>query len=93
MDVARTAIKNGSKKVYIMCRRGPEDIEAEKTEVEYAKFDGVKFEYYKAPVEIVNEGIFASGDVVTGAKTVVAAVRVSKLVAQTIDEYVSENYK
>ena len=39
------------------------------------------------------EGIFASGDVVTGAKTVVAAVRVSKLVAQTIDEYVSENYK
>ena len=165
MDVARTAIKNGSKKVYIMCRRGPEDIEAEKTEVEYAKVDGVKFEYYKAPVEIVNEGIkyvetkiienkngkgkvvqidgsenifksdsiivavgqipraniisstkgievseqglvvtdqlgrttregiFASGDVVTGAKTVVAAVRVSKLVAQTIDEYVSENYK
>lgn len=165
MDVARTAIKNGSKKVYIMCRRGPEDIEAEKTEVEYAKVDGVKFEYYKAPVEIVNEGIkyvetkiienkngkgkvvqidgsenifksdsiivavgqipraniisstkgievseqglvvtdqlgrttregiFASGDVVTGAKTVVAAVKVSKLVAKTIDEYVSKKYK
>ena len=35
------------------------------------------------------DGVFASGDVVTGAKTVVEAVRVSKLVAQSIDEYVT----
>ena len=34
------------------------------------------------------EGVFASGDVVTGAKTVVEAVRVSKKVADAIDEYV-----
>ncbi len=34
------------------------------------------------------KGVFASGDVVTGAKTVVEAVRVSKKVAQAIDEYV-----
>ncbi len=33
-------------------------------------------------------GVFASGDVVTGAKTVVEAVRVSKRVAQAIDDYV-----
>ncbi len=33
------------------------------------------------------EGVFASGDVVTGAKTVVEAVKVSKRVAQAIDEY------
>jgi len=35
------------------------------------------------------EGVFASGDVVTGAKTVVEAVRVSKLVANAIDEYIT----
>lgn len=36
------------------------------------------------------DGVFASGDVVTGAKTVVEAVRVSKLVAESIDKYVTE---
>ena len=35
------------------------------------------------------EGIFASGDVVTGAKTVVEAVKVSRKVANAIDEYVT----
>lgn len=33
-------------------------------------------------------GVFASGDVVTGAKTVVEAVKASKLVAAAIDDYV-----
>lgn len=33
------------------------------------------------------EGTFASGDVVTGAKTVVQAVARAKIVAETIDEY------
>ncbi|WML36590.1 NAD(P)-dependent oxidoreductase [Clostridium sp. OS1-26] len=165
MDVARTALRNGSREVYVMCRRGPENIQAERAEVEYAKIDGVKFEFYKSPVEIVEEGIkyvnnkvvkdeegkekvvpiegteeifkadsviiavgqgpranivsstkgielkdkglvatdefgrttregvFASGDVVTGAKTVVKAVELSKMVAQAIDEYVTEKYK
>ena len=36
-------------------------------------------------------GVFSSGDVVTGAKTVVQAVRQSKMVADAIDEYVN-NY-
>jgi glutamate synthase (NADPH/NADH) small chain len=39
------------------------------------------------------EGIFASGDVVTGAKTVVEAVRVSRRVAEAIHQYVSERYR
>lgn len=34
-------------------------------------------------------GVFSSGDVVSGAKTVVQAVRQSKIVADAIDEYVS----
>jgi glutamate synthase (NADPH/NADH) small chain len=149
--------------VYIMYRGGEDNIEAEKIEVQYAKLEGVKFECFKAPIEIVDEGVkylkteiikdengkekilnlddeegiftcdsiiiaigqgprsnviaktididvnevgliktdeygittregvFASGDVVTGAKTVVEAVRVSKKVAQAIDEYVKSH--
>lgn len=160
MDVARTALRHYASEVYVMARRGEEDITAEKAEIEYAKIDGVMFEFYKAPVEITDdgviyketeiikeegtrgrvilkegteklfkadsiiiasgqgprdnivsttdgidvtkgglvatdeighttrEGVFASGDVVTGAKTVVEAVRVSKIVAQAIDDYV-----
>lgn len=38
------------------------------------------------------DGVFASGDVVTGAKTVVEAVKVSRRVADAIDEYVRQNY-
>lgn len=39
------------------------------------------------------KGVFASGDVVTGAKTVVEAVRVSKRVADAIDAYVTDVLK
>ena len=38
--------------------------------------------------ETTMKGIFASGDVVTGAKTVVEAVKCSKMIADTMDEYV-----
>lgn len=38
------------------------------------------------------EGVFASGDVVTGAKTVVEAVKLSKDVADAIDKYVTLKY-
>lgn len=160
MDVARTALRNGTREVFIMYRSGEETMSAESAEIEYAKFDGVMFEFYKQPLEIVDEGIiyqetrldiddqgktslhliedtknlfksdsiiiavsqgpreiivnttkgievdhkglittdklglttregvFASGDVVTGAKTVVEAVRLSKIVADAIDDYV-----
>ncbi|HWT73745.1 MAG TPA: NAD(P)-dependent oxidoreductase [Mobilitalea sp.] len=161
MDVARTVLRNGSRDVTIMYRKGPESVDADATEVEYAKLDGVKFNYYQVPLEILDdgiryaqthvtgtdedgkefvevqegeegffqcdsvilaigqnprrnivnsskeidvnnrgllvtddngrttkEGVFASGDVVTGAKTVVEAVRVSKIVAEAMDEYI-----
>ena len=161
MDVARTAIRHGSREVTIMYRKGAASMEAEPLEVEYTKLDGVKFNYYQSPLEIVDDGVryiqtqvigaeengkeiveiiegseslhacdsvilaigqnprrnivnnskgidvnsrgllvtdesgrttrdgvFASGDVVTGAKTVVEAVRVSKIVADAIEEYV-----
>ena len=38
--------------------------------------------------ETTCEGIFAAGDVVLGAKTVVQAVRYAKEVARNMDEYV-----
>lgn len=160
MDVARTALRNRTKEVYIMYRGDTDSISADKLEVEYAKMDGVRFELFKMPVEIKDEGViyvdtltsvdkngnesiepvpgseklfkadsiiiaisqgpranivsttngievgtnglvstdlcgrttrdgvFASGDVVTGAKTVVEAVRLSKNVADAIDKYV-----
>ncbi len=37
-------------------------------------------------------GVFASGDVVTGAKTVVEAVHLSRIVAEAMDAYVREHY-
>ena len=161
MDVARTALRNGSKEVYIVCNMGQSTITAREIEVEYAKIDGAVFEFNKTAVEFVEEGvifadsriftdengneraepisgteqlfladsiiiaisqgpravivsstkgldtkenglvvtddcgrtaregIFASGDVVTGAKTVVEAVRASYNVAGAIDEYIT----
>jgi glutamate synthase (NADPH/NADH) small chain len=164
MDVARTALRHGTKEVYVMYRKGEEDVSASQHEMEYAKIDGVKFEYYKMPTEIIDDGVkykemkevideegirqvvptdneeqffeassvilaisqgpktniiattkgidtsnrglvtvdesgrttrpgvFASGDVVTGAKTVVEAVRLSKNVAEVMDAYIKETY-
>jgi len=40
--------------------------------------------------ETTRDGIFASGDVVKGARTVVEAVNFSKLVADAMDEYMSK---
>jgi glutamate synthase (NADPH/NADH) small chain len=150
MDVARTAIRNGSREVSVMYRKGEDSMPAEKIEIEHAKIDGVKFNLYKNPLEFTEEGIkyehtnpdemygfgfekadsilvaisqtardlivknntglslgengllqsdengvttrrgvFASGDVVTGARTVVEAVAFSKRVAVSIEEYIS----
>lgn len=157
MDVARTALRKGVKQVTVMFRRGESDMPARAYEVEYAKIDGVRFEFEKAPLEITQtgviyrtmekseetgryselpntetlfpsdsviiaisqgpksnivsnskgieinqygllitdefgrttrDGVFASGDVVTGAKTVVEAAHFSKEVADRMDAYV-----
>ena len=157
MDVARTAMRNGSRKV--TCFSLTKKITASDYEFSYAKLEGVEFEYNKKPVEIVDEGvifrdlieqedgtltevegsdtlypadstiisisqgpmnvivstttgleankrgllvadeagrtsrpgIFASGDVVQGARTVVEAVAYSKRVAQAMHEYIQSS--
>ena len=163
MDSARTAKRNGAKEVSILYRRGFESMTATKHEIEEAKEEGIGFELFKTPIEIVDEGliykktklaldddgseslieienteelyrcdsiiiaisqtaknnitvnnkgfrtigngllavgetgetsrdgVFASGDVVTGAKTVVEAVAHAKTVAESIDQYCINN--
>ncbi|MGG7143509.1 NAD(P)-dependent oxidoreductase [Clostridium nigeriense] len=163
MDAARTAKKNGADEVYILYRKGMENIPATKAELEGAISDGIKFELFKSPVELLEEGIkyietkneidengkvntvnidgkegifkcdsiivavsqspknnivsnttgletnkwgllltdelghttkegvFASGDVVTGAKTVVQAAAHAKVVADEIEKYIKSN--
>ncbi len=153
MDVARTAVRKGAREVTCFARSNK--VAASKHEVDYAVLEGVRFVYNKAPVEIVDEGvyfedvvrneegvasnvegsrtlypadsviisisqgprnrivnttkgldvnsrgllladeygrttrpgIFASGDVVSGARTVVEAVEYSKRVAEAMDAY------
>ncbi len=160
MDAARTAKRKGAEDVFILYRRGLEDMKATKAEIREAREDGVKFALNTAPVEVVDRGIivsetmtvvddggkeklivvdgseslfqcdsvvvavsqspadnivsnteenievdswglvltddaghttrrgvFASGDVVTGARTVVEAVANTKEVAAAIEEY------
>ncbi|MFA7637556.1 MAG: NAD(P)-dependent oxidoreductase [Monoglobales bacterium] len=154
MDVARTVIRNGSRKV--TCFSITKKVAASDYEFSYAKLEGVKFEYNRKPVEIkedgvlfrdiiekddgtfeeiegsdqfypsdsviiavsqgprdvivsstsgleVNQrgllvadedgnttypGIFASGDVVNGSRTVVEAVARSKVVAEAMHRYI-----
>lgn len=152
IDVARTAIRNGSKNVTLYARHGK--AAASQEEVAYAKLDGVKFQFYKKPLAIIDDGImisnlsedeegnliedgksyfvnassviisisqgpmdklvlttsglesnetgllkttlsgsttypgiFAAGDVVHGAKTVVEAVKEAKIVAMAMHKY------
>ena len=170
MDFARTALRLGAEKVYIVYRRSEKELPARREEVEHAKQEGIEFKllnnpvailgdekgYVKAircikmelgepdasgrrrPVEIPNsefdidvdavviaigqgpnpliqsttpdmqtnkrgniiadeetgkttkEGVFAGGDIVTGAATVILAMRAGKKAAKAIDEYLIE---
>ncbi len=153
IDVARTAIRNGSQNV--TCFSLTKDVSASDYEYKYAKLEGIKFEFNKKTVEILDNGvvfmdvteeengnlneiknsnklytsnsviiaisqgprnvivnstyglevnkrgliiadeygntsrpgIFASGDVVNGSRTVVEAVARSKIVAETMNKY------
>lgn len=155
MDVARTVIRNGAKDVKILYRRDRESMPARTVEIDMAKIDGVKFQFFTSPIEILDEGVrcvkteileekltiipnsefiipadsvliaasqgpqnnivsttegidindrgllitdthgmttregvYASGDVVTGAKNVVEAVRMARDVAEEIHHYI-----
>ena len=57
MDAARTAKNHGASNVTVVYRKGFEDMTATKAEIKDAKEDGVNFELFKAPVEIIDEGV------------------------------------
>ena len=163
MDAARVAKRNGAEEVYILYRKGFENMPCTRAELEEAKEDDINFELFKAPIELTEQGVkyietknevsedgkvstitiegtegmfecdsviiavsqsprknivanttgldtnkwgllltddkghttrngvFASGDVVTGANTVVHAVSYAKIVAESIEEYCNNN--
>ena len=55
MDVARTAIRHGSR--HLTCFSLSKQIAASQYEFSYAQLEGVEFEYNKKPVEITDEGV------------------------------------
>lgn len=55
MDAARTTIRHGAREVTVYARR--DGVSASQHEVDYAKMDGVRFAYCKAPQEILDDGV------------------------------------
>ena len=53
MDAARTALRLGAEKVYIIYRRSLEELPARKEEVEHAIEEGIEFKLLCNPVEIL----------------------------------------
>ena len=170
MDAARTALRLGAEKVYIVYRRSEEELPARREEVHHAKEEGIDFRLLNNPVEILGnedgwvkaircikmelgepddsgrrrpvpiegsefelpvdtvimsigtgpnpivatttpgmdttkrgnivadeetgattkEGVFAGGDIVTGAATVILAMGAGKKAAAAIDEYLQK---
>lgn len=55
MDAARCALRLGAEKVYIVYRRGEEELPARKEEVEHAKEEGIIFKLLTNPVELLGD--------------------------------------
>ena len=53
MDAARTALRLGAEKVYIVYRRGLEELPARKEEVEHAMEEGIDFRLLNNPVRVL----------------------------------------
>jgi heterodisulfide reductase subunit A-like polyferredoxin len=61
MDAVRTAVRTGSKEVFILYRRSRAEMPASAEEIEEAIEEGVRMEFLVAPVRIVGEGGKATG--------------------------------
>jgi glutamate synthase (NADPH/NADH) small chain len=55
MDSARTALRLGAEKVYIVYRRSMDELPARHEEVEHAKEEGVDFRLLTAPVQVLGD--------------------------------------
>lgn len=56
MDAVRTAVRTGSKEVFILYRRSRAEMPAAPEEIEEALEEGIKMEFLVAPVKILGEG-------------------------------------
>ena len=56
MDSARTALRIGAKTSTIVYRRGPEEMVVDEEEQHETRFEGVRFEFFSSPVEVVDDG-------------------------------------
>ena len=56
MDAARSAMRLGAEEVYIVYRRGMEELPARKEEIEHAQQEGVIFKTLTNPLEILSDG-------------------------------------
>jgi glutamate synthase (NADPH/NADH) small chain len=55
IDVARTALRKGSDKVFILYRRTKDEMPASKTEIHHLEEEGVRIEMLAAPIKIHSE--------------------------------------
>ncbi|MBP5200862.1 MAG: NADPH-dependent glutamate synthase [Schwartzia sp.] len=56
MDAARTALRLGAEHVYIVYRRGEDELPARREEAHHAKEEGVDFQLLNNPVEVMSDG-------------------------------------
>ena len=75
MDAARTALRLGSEKVYVVYRRSMEELPARREEVEHAEEEGIEFKLLCNPTEILgynnpDDARDAKNGFVTGMKCV-----------------------
>ena len=55
MDAARSALRLGAETVYIIYRRGFEELPARKEEIEHAMEEGIIFKFLTNPIEIIGD--------------------------------------
>lgn len=56
MDAARSALRLGADKVYIVYRRSADEMPARREEVHHAGEEGIEFKYLTNPTEILDDG-------------------------------------
>lgn len=61
MDACRTAKRLGAKKVYAIYRRTKEDMPATDVEIEEAEEEGIEFKFLLNPIEVIDNGAGAVG--------------------------------
>lgn len=61
MDAARTAVRVGFEKVYIIYRRTEKELPARLEEIRHAKEEGVEFRFLYAPKEILGKDGYVTG--------------------------------